>query len=42
MLTTRAAANPEQSLDALKTTYKRFFEQLSPEEVLQEAGFTAR
>ncbi|MCS4122691.1 hypothetical protein GGP45_003058 [Salinibacter ruber] len=34
--------NPGRSLDALKTAYKRSFEQLSPEEVLQEAGFTAR
>jgi hypothetical protein len=42
MLTNRAAANPRRSLDALKTAYKRSFEQLSPEEVLQEAGFTAR
>ncbi|MCS4119205.1 hypothetical protein GGP48_002329 [Salinibacter ruber] len=34
MLTNRAAANPGRSLDALKTAYKRFFEQHSPEEVL--------
>jgi Transposase and inactivated derivatives len=40
LLKNRVAANLEQSLEALEAACERFFEQLSPDEALQKAGFS--